>query len=73
MGNVNSESLPKVPSEEDIKNIKNAISEYMSFIKYVQHKFDNAAVVSASRLIKWTLNENKKWVATRHIKEFWRK
>ena len=47
-----SKSLPKVPSEEDIKSIKNAISEYMSFIRYVKHKFENAAGVPASKLTK---------------------
>ena len=47
-----SESLPKVPSEEDIKKHQNAISEYMSFIKYVKGKFENAAAVLASRLTK---------------------
>ena len=47
-----SKSLPKVPSEEDIKSIKNAISEYMSFIKYVKDKFDNAFAVPTSRLTK---------------------
>ena len=52
MKNVNSESLAKVPSEEDTKNIKNAISDYMSFIKYVKDKFDNAFAVPASRLAK---------------------
>ena len=55
MGNVRkeiSESLPKVPSEEDIKNIKNAISDCIIFIKYVKSKFDSAAAVPASRLTK---------------------
>ena len=52
MKNVNSESLPKVPSEEDIKNVKNVISECMIAIKYVKHKFENVAAVPASRLTK---------------------
>ena len=47
-----SESLPKVPSEEDIKNIKNAISNCKVFIKYVKHKFENVAAVPVSRLSK---------------------
>ena len=52
MENVISESLPKVPSEKDTKNIKNAISECIDCIEYVKHKFDNAVGVPASILTK---------------------
>lgn len=52
MENVISESLPKVPSEEDTKNTKNAISECIDCIEYVKHKFDNAVGVPASILTK---------------------
>lgn len=52
MENVISESLSKVPSEEDMKNIKNAISECINCIEYVKHEFDNLARVPASRFTK---------------------
>ena len=52
MENVISESLPKVPLEEDTKSIKNAILECIDCIKYIKHKFDNAVGVPASRLTK---------------------
>ena len=52
MENAISESLPKVPSEEDIKNIKNAISECIDCIEYVKHEFNNLAGVPASIFIK---------------------
>ena len=50
--NVISELLPKAASEEDIKNIKNAISECIDCIEYVKHEFDNLAGVPAYLFIK---------------------
>lgn len=52
MENVISESLLKVPLEEDTKNIKNAISECIDCLEYVKHKFDNAVGVPASIFTK---------------------